>query len=98
MPEMDKVVMNELRDIDIVSDALEPLGFRRVGGATRWNDSGHATFTDGQRTLIVEKDRGQWMVAGTAAELETFGLARPCEHTGAFCEALLKYLNHRLAD
>jgi hypothetical protein len=85
--------MTELRDIEIVTSALEALGFRLVGSGSRWGDSGSADFRNGHRTLTVEKDRGQWMLTGEPREaLERAGLGGMFEQTGPFVEALVGYV------
>jgi hypothetical protein len=84
--------MTELRDLEIVAAALERLGFRLVGAGSRWGDSGTAEFTDGQRPLVIEKDRGQWMLAGVSPDqAEAFGLGGMFERTEAFVALLERF-------
>ena len=81
-----------IKDLDILKEALEPLGFKVVKSESGTMDSGMAVFSNEEKQIEITKDRSQWMFAGPRSELEPIELWRAFDDTYEFKDALVKYI------
>jgi len=89
--------MSEPLELEAVKSAIEPLGFRLIHAEADAVDSGSATFSNGHRTVTVNKDHSQWMFSGSRRDLEPLGLWKAFDQTNEFCDALVQYLQRTSA-
>jgi hypothetical protein len=89
--------MSAPQNLDVISAALQPIGFSLLRSQSGPMDSATADYSDGRSTLRVIKDRSQWFLDGARADLEAFGLWRAFDDTGEFRDALLAYISRRAA-
>jgi hypothetical protein len=76
---------------------MEAVGFRLVQSQAGMMDSCSAEFSDGERSIRITKDRGQWMFEGERSELEPLGLWKAFDDTLKFRDALLDHTRRRNA-
>jgi len=88
--------MNPIKDIEVLTTAVELAGFRVIHTEAGNMDSGICQFYNGIRTDGIVKDKGQWMLKESRQKLEPLGLFRAFNDTLEFRDALLNYVKRHV--
>ena len=89
--------MIALRDLEILTAAMEGIGFHLTRSEPGTMDSGVAEFSDGKRTITIGKDKSIWEFSGPRSHLEPLGLWRGFADTNEFRNALVSYVKQTVA-
>lgn len=85
--------MSKPANLETLENAMQAIGFALVRAESGTMDSGRAEFSNGDRSVVVWKDRSQWTLDGSREDREPFGLWRAFDDTREFCDALVAYLS-----